>query len=56
MYAIVNKVLSDIGYIKPSDSTGTLSQEMRLVSKKSGEYKPVNRTRNAGQGSQSSGN
>ena len=27
--------------IKPSDSTGTLSQEMRLVSKKSGEYKPV---------------
>lgn len=41
MYAIVNKVLSDIGYIKPSDSTGTLSQEMRLVSKKSGEYKPV---------------
>ena len=27
--------------IKPSDSRGTLSQEMRLVSKKSGEYKPV---------------
>ena len=26
---------------KPGNSTGTLSQEMRLVSKKSGEYKPV---------------